>query len=246
MQVSGEDAQGRVRVIPDPDNTESIKVQRIIKAVGAEVAEPWIAPPLNHPDQVELSHCLLINPARGPVRVYGGDLTADLKSVVNAVASGKQAAMALDTLFREGAAAVRPLLDSCLVGNGPALSMEMYLRGPRCHRNRHVVDYAEINIDYFEFAPRIIEPRLLREERLLSFAEINLKISANLAMREAERCFNCGLCNQCDNCRLFCPEIAVCREESAQGRHIDYDFCKGCGLCVVECPRNAMVLEEEG
>jgi 2-oxoacid:acceptor oxidoreductase delta subunit (pyruvate/2-ketoisovalerate family) len=85
----------------------------------------------------------------------------------------------------------------------------------------------------------------LREERLQSFAEINLKIGASLAIREAERCFNCGLCNQCDNCRLFCPEIAVIRNDNPQGRHIDYDYCKGCGLCVTECPRNAMVLEEE-
>ncbi|NTV43202.1 MAG: 4Fe-4S binding protein, partial [Syntrophobacteraceae bacterium] len=81
--------------------------------------------------------------------------------------------------------------------------------------------------------------------RVRTFAEIDLKISANLAMQEAERCFNCGLCNQCDNCRLFCPEVAVHREESSQGRHIDYDYCKGCGVCVVECPRHAMSLEPE-
>ena len=64
-------------------------------------------------------------------------------------------------------------------------------------------------------------------------------------MRETERCFNCGLCNQCDNCHLFCPDMSVVHDPSAQGRHINYDYCKGCGLCVVECPRNAMTLEEE-
>ena len=65
-------------------------------------------------------------------------------------------------------------------------------------------------------------------------------------MREAERCFNCGICNQCDNCYHLLPG----RRRSSgiridQGRHINYDYCKGCGLCVVECPRNAMTLEEE-
>jgi Pyruvate/2-oxoacid:ferredoxin oxidoreductase delta subunit len=149
-------------------------------------------------------------------------------------------------ILQEGFDAVAATLAGCRVGNGPALSMEMYLEGPRCRRNPHVVEFNEINTDYFQFASRLIQPRLLREERVQSFAEIDLKISANLAMRETERCFNCGLCNQCDNCRLFCPDIAVKRDESAQGRHVDYDYCKGCGLCVVECPRYAMTLEEEG
>jgi Pyruvate/2-oxoacid:ferredoxin oxidoreductase delta subunit len=180
-----------------------------------------------------------------PVFVFGGDLVAETKSVVHAVASGKEAAIALDLLFREGLEAVRPGLQACLVGGGPSLSMEMYLGGPRSRRNHRVVRYDDLNTDHFRFAPRIVEPRLLKEERLRSFAEIVLKIGANLASREAERCFNCGLCNNCDNCQLFCPDIAVICDRKAGSRSINYDYCKGCGLCVVECPRNAMVLEEE-
>ncbi len=103
----------------------------------------------------------------------------------------------------------------------------------------------EINIDYFQFTPRVAQPRLLKEERVRTFAEVDLRISANLAMQEAGRCFNCGICNQCDNCRLFCPDLAVVRDQGPRGRSIDYDYCKGCGICVVECPRNAMSLEEE-
>jgi Pyruvate/2-oxoacid:ferredoxin oxidoreductase delta subunit len=153
--------------------------------------------------------------------------------------------MALDVLFKEGLEAIEWKLKSSLVGNGPSLSMETYLGGPREKRNHSIVSYENLNTDYFRFAPTISQPHLLREERLQSFAEINLKIGASLAMREAERCFNCGLCNQCDNCQLFCPEMAVTLDHNSQGRHINYDYCKGCGLCVVECPRNAMVLEEE-
>jgi Pyruvate/2-oxoacid:ferredoxin oxidoreductase delta subunit len=106
-----------------------------------------------------------------------------------------------------------------------------------------VVAFQEINTDYFLYAPRLAQPRLLKEERIQGFSEIDLKISAALAIREAERCFNCGICNQCDNCRLFCPDLAVCRDDNPQGRRINYDYCKGCGVCVVECPRNAMALE---
>jgi Pyruvate/2-oxoacid:ferredoxin oxidoreductase delta subunit len=108
-----------------------------------------------------------------------------------------------------------------------------------------VVQYQEINADHFRFMPRITQPRLLKEERIRSFEEIDLKVSAHLAMQEAERCFNCGLCNQCDNCYIYCPDTSVILERDPPGRHINYDYCKGCGLCVVECPRNAMSLGEE-
>jgi NADPH-dependent glutamate synthase beta subunit-like oxidoreductase len=244
MKVAGEDGS-RARVEPDGDMTTEMLIDRLFKATGAEAAEGWYNPPQQAPSILTLSHCVLEKKDGSPVTMYGGDLTNDIKSVVHAVASGKQAAMALDLLFREGPDAIVPKLAACTVGSGPSLSMEIYMGGERRLRNRHVVSYGEINADYFRFSARMGQPRLVREERVRTFTEIDLRISGNIAMREAERCFNCGLCNQCDNCHLFCPDLSVIHDPSAQGRHINYDYCKGCGLCVVECPRNAMTLEEE-
>jgi NADPH-dependent glutamate synthase beta subunit-like oxidoreductase len=245
MRVVAGDSPGQAQVEPVPLKLERITVDQVFTAIGAEAKASWCNPPELQERLLRLSNCVLLHPEQGPAVVYGGDLVADLKSVVHAVASGKQAAMALDTLFQEGYDPIQAKLASSVVSSGPAQSMEIYLGGLRGQRNPQIVTFGEINTDYFTFAPRVIQPRLLREERLHSFAEIDLKISANLAIREAERCFNCGLCNQCDNCRLFCPDIAVIRDDSPQGRHIDYDYCKGCGVCVVECPRHAMTLEEE-
>ena len=79
------------------------------------------------------------------------------------------------------------------------------------------------------------------KERKASFSDYRSDFTTQSASDEAGRCFNCGICNDCDNCRLFCPETAVFVEDT---RRIDMDYCKGCGICVAECPRGAMTLEE--
>ena len=76
-----------------------------------------------------------------------------------------------------------------------------------------------------------------------SFDEISATYVKDSAKTEAARCFNCGICNACDFCRLYCPEMAVMVEKAE--RRINLDYCKGCGVCATECPRNAMALEEE-
>jgi NADPH-dependent glutamate synthase beta subunit-like oxidoreductase len=245
MRVSDVDKKGKAQVEPIPGKTESFLVTRIFKAIGLEASEGWTNPPTKDQDVISLANTILVPHPQGPVTVFGGDLTVTSKSVVQAVASGKEGALALDLFFQKGPEAIEPGLRASLVGNGPALSVERYLGGPRTTRNPHLVQYEEINHDHFQFSPRLIYPRLLKRERVQSFAEINLKISTDLAMREAKRCFNCGLCNQCDNCRLYCPDLSILREDLPLGRRINYDYCKGCGICVVECPRNAMILEEE-
>ena len=245
MRVTQETPRGKARIKPSGRKRDKIRVQHLLVAVGSSAAEDWYDLPGKTRGVTRFNNCVLVHRSREPVLVYGGDLVASIKSVVHAVASGKEAAMALDVFFKEGSEAMEKKLKSSLVGNGPSLSMEIYLGGPREKRNHSIVSFENLNTDYFRFAPALSHPRLLREERLKSFAEINLKIGASLALREAERCFNCGLCNQCNNCQLFCPEIAVIRDHNFEGRHINYDYCKGCGLCVVECPRNAMALKEE-
>ena len=244
MRIAGTDADGRAHIEPAGDKPEEIRVDRLFTAVGERPGEAWHEPPPEGNGVLRLSHCVLQQKADGPV-VYGGDLTNATKSVAHAIASGKEAAMTLDTFFTGGIEAVEPQLATCRVGQEGALSMEIYMEGPRSERSPHLVTSDEINTAYFQFDPRLKQPRLLREERVRSFGEVNLRISANLAIREAERCFNCGLCNQCDNCYLFCPDLAVKKDSDPLGRHIDYDYCKGCGVCAVECPRNAMILEEE-
>lgn len=62
-------------------------------------------------------------------------------------------------------------------------------------------------------------------------------------LTEAARCFSCGRCTLCDNCFQYCPDMAVRRV--AGGYEIALEYCKGCGLCVAECPTGSIAMEEE-
>ena len=113
----------------------------------------------------------------------------------------------------------------------------------RAIRNLHIVSYDEINNDYFSPASRVKALSLSMIKRIQSFSENEITFNIDQVMEESQRCFNCGICNACDNCRIFCPEVAVILKDTQ--RLVNLDYCKGCGICVVECPRNAMALEEE-
>ena len=242
MKTTGtESSERRARVVPDGEATQHIRVKKIFTAIGAEALEPWQSPPSQNAETLKLVHSIIT--LDGVPFVFGGDLTNTVKSVANAVASGKQAAMALDIFFKDGWDAISNRLDSCKVGDGPALSMERYLGGERRLRNLHRVSYEEINTDYFATAPRVEASFISKDKHINSFLEIEKTFTPGQAMEEFQRCFNCGVCNACDNCRIFCPEVAVMFNDSL--RQINLDYCKGCGICIVECPRNAMALEEE-
>ena len=71
-------------------------------------------------------------------------------------------------------------------------------------------------------------------ERIVAFSEAE-------ARKEGERCMSCGMCFECDNCVIYCPQTAVKRvpkKERAVGRYVytDYKMCIGCHICMDVCP----------
>jgi len=68
-------------------------------------------------------------------------------------------------------------------------------------------------------------------------------LSGEQALAEGARCFSCGRCTFCDNCLRYCPDMAVRRVVG--GYAIAAEYCKGCGLCVQECPTGSLVMREE-
>ncbi len=255
MRPAGLGADGRMNVLPEEGAIETIRADAIYAAIGAAPAEAWMTPPKNAA-LASMSHCAALwnGPSGIPV-IYGGDPVNADESVADAIASGKQAAIALDAWFSGGASSVEAALARSAVGDGRALSMELYRGGPRSARDSRVVALSDINLDYFPRSKGERGASLAPEAAIAGFGEVESALDAERAAAQAERCFNCGVCNDCDNCRTFCPEAAVAAPRAAKGggwlaeagpeRSVDSSYCKGCGICVKECPRCAMVIEEQ-
>lgn len=54
---------------------------------------------------------------------------------------------------------------------------------------------------------------------------------------EKEKCVNCLFC------WIYCPDAAIVRKE--KWVEVNYDYCKGCGICAKECPKEAIKMVEE-
>jgi len=51
-------------------------------------------------------------------------------------------------------------------------------------------------------------------------------------------------CVKCLRCWIFCPEGSIKREKDGTVS-IDYEYCKGCGICASVCKGEAITMERE-
>ncbi|OFW57620.1 MAG: ferredoxin [Candidatus Solincola sediminis] len=47
-------------------------------------------------------------------------------------------------------------------------------------------------------------------------------------------------CNKCLFCWIYCPEGCITKDLK-----INFDYCKGCGICAEECPAKAITMVKE-
>jgi NADPH-dependent glutamate synthase beta subunit-like oxidoreductase len=102
-----------------------------------------------------------------------------------------------------------------------------------------------LNTWYYADAERTVRPRLEVARRRDTFSEVVGGLTVEDALFEARRCMSCGNCFECDNCFGVCPDNAVIKLGPGQGYAFNYDYCKGCGICVAECPCGAIDLIPE-
>ena len=205
MKLGELDASGRRRPVPMPESSFVLEADTMIEAIG------------ERPDLSFLS-----TSGEELNVVIGGDARSGPSTVVNAIASGKQAA-----------ASIMHYLQT----SGEALTVSPV-------ELSNLTTPAQVKLGYFTAEERAVIPKKAAAGRINNFMEIIETFSESQAVLEAGRCLSCGVCNNCDSCWLYCPETAITRVD---GRYvIDLDYCKGCGICAQECPRGVVSLIEEG
>jgi len=149
----------------------------------------------------------------------GGDMVPAERTVTTGVGHGKKAARNIDAWLR------KTLYEKT---ETPA-----------------IVQYEDLNPWYYSDAPHAVRPRLEGARRASTFDEVVQGLDESTALYEARRCMSCGNCFECDNCFGVCPDNAVIKLGVGKGFEFNLDYCKGCGICVTECPSGSIVMIPE-
>ncbi len=149
----------------------------------------------------------------------GGDMIPGDRNVTAAIGHGKRAARAINAFLKgEDPKPVKAL---------PLATAE------------------RLNTWYYADAPKTVRAHLDLVRRQTTFDEVVLGLDEDNALFEARRCMSCGNCFECDNCYGVCPDNAIIKLGPGKKFEINYDYCKGCGICVTECPCGAIEMVNE-
>ncbi len=205
---------------PEPTGEyDELEADTVVMALGQNVDTSFV----ERLDKVEIvDRMIQVNSQMmtGHKGVFaGGDMVPSERTVTVAVGHGKHAARCIDAW----------------------LQGEVYDAGPR----HELADFQKLNPWYYANAPETVQQTLDIARRQTTFGEVLGGLDETNALYEARRCLSCGNCFECDNCYGVCPDNAVIKLGPGKRFKFDYDFCKGCGICVAECPCGAIKMVPE-
>jgi NADPH-dependent glutamate synthase beta subunit-like oxidoreductase len=191
----------------------------VVLALGQEADLSGIA----HLEDIEITEGTVkvdANMMTGCAGVFaGGDMVPADRTATVAIGHGKKAARSIDRW----------------------LGFAEVPRGPR----PELASFERLNTWYYADAPKRVQKELELARRQSSFEEVVIGLDESNALFEARRCMSCGNCFECDNCYGVCPDNAVSKLGPGKRYEFNYDYCKGCGICVAECPCGAIEMVPE-
>ncbi|SMC20677.1 4Fe-4S dicluster domain-containing protein, partial [Desulfacinum hydrothermale DSM 13146] len=191
------DASGRRRPVPVEGSNFVMEVDAVIPAIGQESDWACLTPEC----ACTLSdwRTLKVDPVTlqsdDPDIFAGGDAVTGPRTVIEAIAAGKEA----------------------------AVSIQRFLQGQdlREGRERKWEPVQDVPTEGYDQIPRERMPRLSPEERRGNFNEVQLGFTEEQVRREAERCLNCGICSECYRCVDACLADAVIHEDTPRERELE-------------------------
>lgn len=156
---------------------------------------------------------------RVPGVFAGGDMVKSERNVTVAIGHGKKTARAIHQYMMN-----------------EAVPVEKY---------DGAAGYDRLHTWYYADAPKTIRPQLDMIRRQTTFDEVQQGLTEESALFEARRCMSCGNCFECDNCYGVCPDNAIIKLGPGLKFEINYEYCKGCGICAQECPCGAIDMVSE-
>lgn len=226
MQLGEIDESGRRRPVPLENSEFEIKADTVILAIG------YIPETETLKDNgfiLGKNSTVIVKDNTGATNIKGvfagGDVVSGPSSVIEAIASGKRAAIAIH----------------CHLRNLPNEEVE-----------KPVVFglLDEQIVRLINKSMRQKMPALSYDVRINSFEEVELGFNLEQALKEAQRCLLCGSgalvadnCAACLNCVRICPYgVPTPGKDIAE---IDISQCQACGICASECPASAINLKLE-
>jgi len=237
MQLATPGADGRLRPVPVEGAQRELTCDLAIVAAGqVPRAEPFLRELRWEQGRVWVDGWGATSNAGW---FAGGDLTPAKASVVDAVATGKRAALGIHLSLT--GSQTEEVLQMVTLGSGPAFSMAAWIAGSTGPALKKV---ARPDANTLLFTPPKRPMPLPEEdpaERVKSDLEVARGLSPTEASVEADRCLCCGTCVGCDRCLTFCPEGAVIAPDRAGDDYTVRDeYCKGCSICASVCLRGVM------
>ena len=196
MELGEPDESGRRHPETVPGSEFTIEIDALIPAIGQE--SDWAC--LTDECTCTLSDwgTLNVDPqtlqSEDPDIFAGGDAVTGPKTVVEAIAAGKDA----------------------------AISIDRFIRGADLREGRKKPEPAsDISFEDVPAVAREKMPCLPQDERTANFNEVQLGFGEDQAVKESERCLECAICSECYQCVKVCLAEAVDHEMCAKERTVE-------------------------
>jgi|YNPBryBLVA2012_1023415.scaffolds.fasta_scaffold00273_8 NADPH-dependent glutamate synthase beta subunit-like oxidoreductase len=122
-------------------------------------------------------------------------------------------------------------------GRFAAEAIDAHLRGKPLEKPAPLppIPKERVKLSWYKEMPRNERPHVPVDQRGMD-TEIELGLSDEQALAEAQRCMSCGMCMDCETCWMFCTNSCFVKQPKGEHYKIKLELCNGCKKCAEECP----------